>query len=113
MPLIPVYDLALDNSGNLAAGTFARGIWSYDIAQLEMTNTVEVNESSLKVIPTVSSDYINVSGVDKGVRLEILTIDGHFVRSDYSDQSIDINGLNSGIYIIGNKKYGFTKFIKQ
>lgn len=103
MPIVPVYDLALSNNNELIAGTFARGIYTYDITQLQDLNNDNEEVNRLKVYPTITQSEFTIEGLTIGVRFDILSVQGAIVKSkivNSSKQKVNISGLPQGEYFI-------------
>ncbi len=65
MPYFPVYDIDYDPYGNkIIAATFARGIMTFPMDELELETTIQEPSSvvlnSIKIYPTVASEFINI-----------------------------------------------------
>ena len=64
MPIFPVFDMEITPDNKLVAGTFARGIYTFDLNQLEVTGTLnEVVKNVLKVYPTITDNYITIENL--------------------------------------------------
>lgn len=103
MPIVPVYDLAIGNKNELVAGTFARGIYTYDLAQLENVSSQEIANSRLHLYPTITESQFVVEGLDIGERVDIISSQGMIVRSEVIKSvkhNIDISTLSVGQYFI-------------
>lgn len=105
MPIVPVYDLALSMNGDLVAGTFARGIYSFDLAQLMDTSTDDSGESAntMTVYPTVTEGWVTVEHNTTSGTFEIVGADGMIVRHctiGSSPQRVDLTTLPTGSYYI-------------
>jgi len=103
MPIIPVYDLAFGADNNLVAGTFARGIYHFDLGQLDNLSTNQLDVSRIKLFPTVTQDVFYIEGLEIGEEIDIISNQGQVVKSEIfrSDrQAIDISNLQSGNYFV-------------
>lgn len=115
MPIIPVYDLAIGNNNELVAGTYARGIYTYDLAQLENLESKDVVTNRIKIYPTIAESYITIDGLKVGERLDVINSQGIIVMSHVIQslkQNIKIDNLPQGQYYI-RPAYGRAgRFIK-
>jgi len=115
MPIIPVYDLAIGNNNELVAGTYARGIYTYDLAQLENLESKDVVTNRIKIYPTIAESYITIDGLKVGDRLDVINSQGIIVMSHVIQslkQNIKIDNLPQGQYYI-RPAYGRAgRFIK-
>lgn len=103
MPIVPVYDLALGNNNELVAGTFARGIYTFDLAQLDNVSTTDFAKNRIKLYPTVTQDNFIIEGLEIGERVDIISKLGQVVLSyeiQSNKQKIDISNLESGQYFV-------------
>lgn len=123
MPVIPVYDIVYNEDLNqVVAGTFARGIMSYDIDQLGLTvssNDPLVENISFKVYPTLADEYITIEfeETQSNLNMEILDFTGkiYLNKKLFANKSkIDVSTLSAGNYIarISGKSISATqKFV--
>ncbi len=92
MPIVPVYDMVLNPVNNeLVAGTHARSIMSYPLDSIStpqnpvvsVFNPVQQEEKSLKVYPTIATDYVQVEVENtepgRAVEVVVLSADGKLV----------------------------------
>jgi hypothetical protein len=105
MPFIPVYDLEYNIANNqLVAGTFARGIQSFDLMQLGIdinTSAKEIKAKKWTVYPSITCDIIHIEGNVKG-NIDILDLHGRLIKSIKAYNTIDLSNLSSGIYYLQN-----------
>ncbi len=118
MPILPVYDLDYNVvHDQIIAGTFARGILTFDLSQIELMEPSLVghlDRSFFVVYPTVTRDIISVS-IDNSISLDnlgykVTDIEGRTVlhlkkvKSDHF--VISTEDLLTGTYFItlGNEK---------
>ena len=115
MPIIPVYDLAIGNNNELVAGTFARGIYTYDLAQLENLDSKDIAVNRIHLYPTVAENQITLEGLEIGERVDIINTQGVIVKSDMVNslkQVVNISNLSQGQYYM-RPSYGRAgRFIK-
>lgn len=103
MPIMPVYDLAIGNNNELVAGTYARGIYTYDIAQLENVSSKDIAINRINVYPTITQSHFRIEGVEPGERIEILNSMGRVMKTvviKSDKQAIDISSLHQGQYFV-------------
>ncbi len=103
MPIIPVYDLAFSNDNKLVAGTFARGIYTFDLGQLQDVSSEEISKQRIKLYPTITQSEFTIEGLAVGERIDILSREGVFVRSETINSLnhiVDISDLPQGQYFI-------------
>ncbi len=119
MPIMPVYDLAYNTvTDELVAGSFARGIWSIPMADVESVDTEDrLADLAATIYPTLATDYITVEGKHRGYNYSIYTIDGKrtLTGNIQSGAQIDISGLSNGYYIMRLENEGKAvarKFVK-
>ncbi len=106
MPLMTVPDIEIDHAAQrLVAGTFARSIMSYPLADFLAQAPVGItdNEANYRsTYPNPANDKVFFSVGDEAVNLQIFSSSGHLVKSvkNYSNSmSVDISELGSGTYI--------------
>lgn len=61
------------------------------------------NQNKIKIYPNPASDKIFVEGINQeNLNAEFITLEGRVIlnKNLNSDNSIDISGLNSGIYFV-------------
>jgi len=78
MPIFPIFDLAITDE-KLVAGSFARGIYTFDLSQLgELNNKEVVVQNDLEINPTISSNQIKIEWKDgnKSSKFEIISSTG-------------------------------------
>lgn len=103
MPIIPVYDLAISIDNKLVAGTFARGIYTFDLEQLEETSTSIIDVQPLTIRPTITADIFQIEHLTYGDKVNIYNQNGYLVKKvqiEHENEAIDISRLASGVYII-------------
>jgi hypothetical protein len=103
MPLIVVADLEYNPvTKQLIAGTYARGIFTYDITGL--LSTVGKNELlnksfQLNLFPNPANSILNISGVDDDSLIYLMDLNGKILKSD-SRREVEVKELPCGIYFI-------------
>jgi len=109
MPIVPVYDIEIDEQNNkLIAGTHARSMMSFPIDSLMVvTGNHEIKKTETLALypnPAVNSVFIEVPG---GNELEnqmmIYDLNGRLIKNQTirgGKNEIDLNGLDCGTYII-------------
>ncbi|MFT6334204.1 MAG: photosystem II stability/assembly factor-like uncharacterized protein [Saprospiraceae bacterium] len=103
MPILPVYDLAIGNSNELVAGTFARGIYTYDLAQLENVSSEGITISRIHLYPTVTESQFTIEGLVIGDRVDVVSSQGQILKSDIiksAKHNLDISNLPIGQYFV-------------
>lgn len=105
MPIFPTFDLEITPDRLLVAGTFARGIYTFDLSQLDQTSAQDiVIENSLRIYPTASYQQVIIEQKDRKEQLdiEILGMNGEkvFEGKHRNGESLDIGFLSSGTYIV-------------
>ncbi len=108
MPIVSAYDLDYHVENNeLILGTFARGIFSYDLTQIgigELINTSDIKNSTLSVYPTVAKDFINYThNFQNQTNLKIIHSSGQILRTisvNNQEGQLDITGLPAGQYYL-------------
>lgn len=78
-------------------------------------NEVELTIVNLKVYPNPASDYITISGLKKTENYEIYNLIGQKIRKGITtnDESIDIQNLIKGIYLLKLENGNTLKFVKE
>ena len=112
MPLIPVFDIEIDTIYNkLIAGTFARSIQSFPIDSIvkdipTSTNLMMVEESSIRVYPIPSNNYLYIDGVSRSDKTitSIFDLQGKKVAQislpNKKVNKIDVSFLKQGVYLL-------------
>lgn len=124
MPIIEVYDLVYNPvMDEIVAGTFARGIQTFDLSQtnlLEPNNITELDVQAIDIYPTVTINDISINNIDNRYNYyQIFNLAGQTVQKGNLgiDQTvISTSNLDNGMYIItatGKNKVGNAQFIKQ
>lgn len=115
MPIIPIWDLDYNVENNrLIAGSFARGILSFDLEQAnigEGTNTIDSELTGMKIYPTLARDEIFIDMQNSNnYRYSIYDNQGVSFMSGLTSQSLfNIEELESGMYFIEIRQEGKRK----
>lgn len=72
-------------------------------------------KSSFTVFPNPASDFIKIKGIDSPVQISIQDVTGRLVKDieAYSDDRIDLQNLDHGLYFIIIDKQEPVRFIKK
>jgi hypothetical protein len=78
-------------------------------------NEVKLTIVNLKVYPNPASDYITISGLKTTENYEIYNLIGQKIRKGITtnDESIDIQNLIKGIYLLKLENGNTLKFVKE
>ncbi len=107
MPLVPVYDLDIhevDGNKILAAGTFARGVFTFDLAQLEdLAVEGGAPKNKISFFPNPASDNIyirNATNLNGSIR--IIDLSGRVVQNLplRNTDKIDVRDIPVGEYAL-------------
>lgn len=119
MPLIVVADLEYNpTTKQLIAGTYARGIYTYDITGLLSTvgkNELLSKSFQLNLFPNPTSSLLNVKGVDDGSLIQLMDLSGKILKTETRTE-LDVRELPGGVYFIKARIGGHDQvkqFIKQ
>jgi WD40 repeat protein len=129
MHILPVYDLAYDDTNHiLVAGTFARSIMTIELADIiekyvPVENTIHEIIVKSRLYPNPANDFIGLE-FDRSLinpKVLISNINGRIVYSDILNSSrkttLNIEWLKPGIYVISiiekGKNISNHKFIKS
>jgi len=117
-PFIQCLDLEYNDVNNqLVAGTYGKGLRTFDLDQIIDVSTEEVTVSNLfSIAPNVSSDQVNIITQGKYQSARVMDSNGKLVRQLKDGESIiDITQLEAGTYFIQvrlDHKIQVEKFIK-
>jgi photosystem II stability/assembly factor-like uncharacterized protein len=105
MPIFPVFDLEITPDNKLVAGTFARGIYTFDLIQLVETSTKDIsNENTLNVYPTVAEDYITIEREGSAEMLDVIIVslsgEKVFEGKHRNGGQLDVRFLSVGTYVV-------------
>jgi hypothetical protein len=122
MPTIPVFDLVYNPIKNLVvAGTHAKSIMSYDLAQEGLFGDINtgVRDSQiigLRIGPNPVRDFLSLFTTLEVNRVEAIDTRGAIYRLSPQKSLIDVSPLLSGVYVIrvfSGEKVSIAKFIKN
>jgi photosystem II stability/assembly factor-like uncharacterized protein len=109
MPVLPVYDLAYDDTNHiLVAGTFARSIMTFDLNQIikiyQEPNAIEETEIDFTVYPNPANSFITIELEQNlnDAQIQITNMSGQIVltqRLKNHKNTFDISHLPPGNYI--------------
>jgi hypothetical protein len=121
MPLVPVYDLEYNPVYNhIIAGTFARGIMSFDLDQLDISSEVSsvanTNFSGMwNLFPSMTTGVVNLnSEINEEMYIEIYNSNGTRIKAlefQYNS-SVDLSSYPSGQYYFKWKNKDVKKVLK-
>ncbi|MDF1694806.1 MAG: T9SS type A sorting domain-containing protein [Saprospiraceae bacterium] len=105
MPIFPTFDLAVTPDNLLVAGSFARGIFTFDLSQLDQTSVEEVElNNSLKIYPSVTDSYLTVEdeNASKQMKVRIFSLDGTMKMETMQNNrsQVNVSRLSAGSYIL-------------
>ncbi len=108
MPVIPVYDLALNNNLiRLVAGTFARSMMTYPVDSLLIfTNTASVSLQvlSVNIFPNPTADFVNVTTSGNATfEVQLYNVSAALVanvQAQTASARISLKGHPAGVYYI-------------
>lgn len=121
MPLVPVYDLEYNKTKNqLIAGTFARGIMTFSLDQLDIGSEISPIQTTQSgahwnVFPAITHDRVNIStDSQQPMLLELINANGSVIKKEQLTGSleIDLHVLAPGTYFIRLENHGTKKIIK-
>ena len=95
--------IVIGNNNELIAGTFARGIYTYDLAQLENVANDEIVINRIHLYPTVVESQFTIEGLEVGERVEVISSHGEILKSDVIKSAkhiIDISNFPIGQYFV-------------
>ncbi|MFA6402151.1 MAG: T9SS type A sorting domain-containing protein [Salinivirgaceae bacterium] len=129
MPVIPVYDLAYEDTNHLlVAGTFARSLMTLELEPIikkyqEIIENVSDQKISMDIYPNPAKNYVIVKSANfsNGSILTIAEISGKilYTQSVVPDieNKVNISGLSKGTYLVsvydGQKKLYTQKLLIQ
>ena len=106
LPNVPVIDLDLhDSNTRLAAGTYGRGMYIYDLPVL---SSIENNLAGLYIYPNPTYGQVNIKGIEDPA-IKVFDSNGHLVIETRDSQFELPQELLKGVYIIelikNNRRY--------
>jgi len=105
MPIFPIFDMELAPDNILVAGSFARGIYTFDLGQLDELGSEDlVRQDALKIYPTITSESITIE-LEKSVTeidVKIIALNGtQVLESKYRNGGLlDVSSLQAGTYFL-------------
>lgn len=121
MPVIEVYDMAYNPVNNeLIAGTFARGIQSFDLSQVgldaDLSAVNDIPSHAIKLFPTVTDSRLNATWKEYGFdRYTITSMHGRVIEKGEiigAMLDLDVSYFSQGSYVITFES-GFGILSKQ
>ncbi len=76
------------------------------------TNTIQVNDKSIQVMPNPAKNEIRLVGADSFDKIELYNIAGELIQSKTGINTLDIRGYKNGIYLV-KAKLGNKLFVDQ
>ena len=83
------------------------------------TSTKEIKEGDISIYPVPADEYLNISGIDQPIRIDVYNINGRLMQSmmaEGSTKTIDVSNLERGYYILKISLDGqniiFKRFVK-
>lgn len=122
MPLVPVYDLEYNEIHNqIIAGTYARGILTFSLDQLNINTEISALDNldtriPWKIFPTVTHNLVNiVSDLDRTLHIELINQQGIILESITCHGSIqvDLSNYPAGLYHFRLGKNQYKSVVKQ
>lgn len=116
MPIFPIFDLAITPDNKLVAGSFARGIYTFDLGQLEQVGSKDVvQENSLNIYPSLTDGLMMIEweGIQNNSEIKIFTSNGTKVFESRLENGslLDIGFLQTGSYFLV-KGESVKRFVK-
>lgn len=112
LPIVPIYDLAIKEN-ILVAGTYARGIYTFDLEQLDQTSTVELSAKRFEVFPSVASDIITIETEEDISTFVVVSSNGQVTELTFHGNRVDLSSFTNGLYFIGRPDIGYEKVVVQ
>lgn len=121
MPIIEVYDMVYNPVNNeLVAGTFARGIQTFDLSQVnldaDISSTNEIPTYAINVYPSVTDSRLTATWQDYGFdRYTIRSMNGRIIEKGEivgTMLDLDVSYFQQGSYVITFES-GFETHSKQ
>ncbi len=105
MPIFPIFDLEITPDDKLVAGSFARGIYTFDLNQLDQSSSEDiVFENRLKIYPTATKEFLTLENSDGKNVLDVKIISTNGVRMYESNHKngdrLDVSFLTTGSYFL-------------
>lgn len=104
MPIIEVYDLDYNvKNHSLIAGTFARGIQTFDLTQIGIdmpSSSQEISDINLEIYPSTTNGKFQIKTDEKILDIKAFDLSGNMVLAILDKNQPDISALPNGMYII-------------
>src|SRR3989339_407836 len=125
MPMIPVYDLAYDDTNHvLVAGTFARSMMTLTLApivekQIEVIQRINEEKYSVRVFPNPAHQFLTIESEELPVntQVQLADISGRLMLeetiSKNSQIHLDVSKFVPGTYVITLKNLGKTIYTQK
>ncbi len=85
----------------------------YDDITLSFDDQLTQTNQSLSVLPTITSDFITITGIEEAYNGQIVALNGQTISTfDSSNQILDLRNLSPGLYIIQVKTKTSTNAVK-
>lgn len=86
---------------------------NFSCMQLTSINEEILRNSELLISPNPVTDYLFIDDAESNDQFTIYDLSGLLITSDKYVNGIDVSGIPSGIYFIGNKGGKMSKFVKM
>ncbi|HBD25358.1 T9SS type A sorting domain-containing protein, partial [Flavobacterium sp.] len=106
MSNVKVVDLDMRNDNMVYAATYGRGVFSGMFTSITLSSLDFSQSNNIKMYPNPATDLVNISisNYVGDLKVELFDINGRLVKTksvDFSgNYALDLNGLNSGVYIV-------------
>jgi len=116
MPIFPIFDMAITPDNKLVGGSFARGIFTFDLSQLDQVGSKDlVIKSNLNVYPSITDGSLTVE-MDSEISdlvIRVVSITGEQVLKENLKNGalLDVSYLQAGSYflVVGDDTKMFVK----
>jgi photosystem II stability/assembly factor-like uncharacterized protein len=123
IPNVPIFEMRLRKSDRtLFLFTHGRGVWFIQLRDFinggGVTATQETDKMSVSIYPNPASDILNIETKGPLSIAQVFDLNGREIMTVFNpNNSININELNSGVYLIklfdNNGRFITRKFMKQ
>lgn len=81
----------------------------------QSTNAVQLvtNNNNIKVYPTITTDVVNVTGVEPDKYISLIDLSGNVVLKTKDETQLNISSLSKGIYLVSVDGKVIQKIIKE
>ncbi|WP_281614904.1 choice-of-anchor D domain-containing protein [Flammeovirga sp. SubArs3] len=84
------------------------------LAERKSTVTnIHQEKNTIKVFPNPATDLLTIQGLEKTSQIHIVNLQGILMMECWSDRTVNISHLPSGVYILQIEKGSTIKFIKK